>query len=101
LFLLPRLPAAASLQEAIDAPMFHTTSFPGSFWPRLVEPGVVVTESRLGEGLLTALEARGHHVHRQGPWTLGRMCAVARDPRTGVLSAAANPRGMQGYAVGR
>jgi gamma-glutamyltranspeptidase/glutathione hydrolase len=26
---------------------------------------------------------------------------VARDPETGILSAAANPRGMQGYAVGR
>ncbi len=31
----------------------------------------------------------------------GRMCAVSRDPATGVLRAGANPRGMQGYAVGR
>jgi gamma-glutamyltranspeptidase / glutathione hydrolase len=29
------------------------------------------------------------------------MCAVSRDPETGVLRAGANPRGMQGYAVGR
>jgi gamma-glutamyltranspeptidase/glutathione hydrolase len=29
------------------------------------------------------------------------MCAVTRDAATGVLAAAANPRGMQGYAVGR
>ena len=35
------------------------------------------------------------------PWSLGRLCAVARDPDTGLLSAAANPRGAQGYAVGR
>jgi gamma-glutamyltranspeptidase/glutathione hydrolase len=35
------------------------------------------------------------------PWSLGRLCAVARDPERGLLSAAANPRGMQGYAVGR
>ena len=35
------------------------------------------------------------------PGAEGRLCAVARDPETGVLSAAANPRGMQGYAVGR
>ena len=36
-----------------------------------------------------------------GPWTLGRLSAVSRDPETGVLRAAANPRGMQGYAAGR
>jgi gamma-glutamyltranspeptidase/glutathione hydrolase len=34
-------------------------------------------------------------------WSLGRLSAVGRDPETGVLRAAANPRGMQGYAAGR
>jgi gamma-glutamyltranspeptidase/glutathione hydrolase len=29
------------------------------------------------------------------------MTAASYDPNTGVLKAAANPRGMQGYAVGR
>jgi len=33
------------------------------------------------------------------PWSLGRVSAVARDG--GLLYAAANARGMQGYAVGR
>jgi gamma-glutamyltranspeptidase/glutathione hydrolase len=33
------------------------------------------------------------------PWSLARVSAVAR--RDGMLYAAANPRGMQGYAVGR
>ena len=33
------------------------------------------------------------------PWSLGRVSAVARDG--GFLYAGANPRGMQGYAVGR
>lgn len=100
LFLLRHL-AGASLQEAIDAPVFHTTSFPGSFYPRASEPGGLVAESRLGESVLDGLAARGHVVQRQGPWTLGRMCAVSRDPQTGLLAAGANPRGMQGYAVGR
>jgi len=36
----------------------------------------------------------------QGPWSLGRVSAAGRD-REGLLYAAANPRGMQGYAVGR
>jgi gamma-glutamyltranspeptidase / glutathione hydrolase len=29
------------------------------------------------------------------------MCVAGKDPKTGQLMAAANPRGMQGYAVGR
>ena len=33
------------------------------------------------------------------PWSLGRVTAVAREQ--GQLKAAANPRGMQGYAAGR
>ncbi|MCW2867532.1 MAG: gamma-glutamyltransferase, partial [Marmoricola sp.] len=101
LFLLRHLVGGLPLQEAIDAPMFHTTSFPGSFVPRTMEPGVVVVEDRLDPAVLDALRTRGHDVVLQGPWTLGRMCAVARDPATGLLSAAANPRGMAGYAVGR
>jgi gamma-glutamyltranspeptidase / glutathione hydrolase len=101
LFLLRHLAGGAALQDAIDAPMFNTTSFPGSFYPRTTEPGVLVAEERLGEEVLTALADRGHVLQVQGPWTLGRMCAVSRDVRTGVLRAGANPRGMQGYAVGR
>lgn len=100
-FLLRHLVGGLSLQEAIDAPQLHTTSFPASFHPRATEPGVVVAESRLEEDLLDGLRARGHEIVLQGPWSLGRMCAVARDPRTGIVSAGANPRGMQGYAVGR
>ncbi len=100
-FLLRHLVGGLSLQEAIDAPQLHTTSFPGSFHPRATEPGVVLAESRLGADVVEGLRERGHEVLEQGPWTLGRLCAVARDPGTGVLSAGANPRGMQGYAVGR
>lgn len=101
LFLLRHLAGGATLQEAIDAPAFHTTSFPASFHPRATEPGVLVIEDRYPHQVREALAARGHQVLEQGPWTLGRMCAVSRDPITGVLSAGANPRGMQGYAVGR
>ena len=101
LFLLRHLVGGQTLQEAIDAPMFHTTSFPGSFHPRGSEPGVLVTEDRVDPAVLEALRGRGHEVVTQGSWSLGRMCAVTRDPATGLLAAGANPRGMQGYAVGR
>ncbi|MBP1783380.1 gamma-glutamyltranspeptidase/glutathione hydrolase [Micromonospora sp. HB375] len=101
LFLLRHLAGGQDLQEAIDAPTWHTTSFPASFYPREVEPGVLVLEDRIDADVLAGLRARGHTVRLSDPWSLGRMCAVTRDPRTGVLSAAANPRGAQGYATGR
>ncbi len=101
LFLLRHLVGGLDLQEAIDAPMFHTTSFPGSFHPREMEAGVVVVEDRVDPDVIGALARRGHRVVTQGPWSLGRMCAVGRDPATGLVRAGANPRGMQGYAVGR
>jgi len=100
-FLLRHLVGGQELQQAIDAPTFHTTSFPGSFYPREMVPGELVVEDRLGDDVIEALAALGHRVTRSGPWSLGRLCAVARDPHSGVLSAAANPRGEQGYAVGR
>lgn len=89
------------LQGAIDAPNWHNDSFPGSFYPRGMRPGSVTVESRTDPAVVGELRRRGHDVTVGGPWSEGRLCAVARDPETGVLSAAANPRGMQGYAVGR
>ncbi len=100
-FLLRHLGLGMGLQESIDAPSWHTESFPGSFHPRAAEPGSLIVETRLGEPVISDLERRGHEVTRVGPWTLGRLCAAGRDPGTGILSAAANPRGMQGYAAGR
>lgn len=88
-------------QQAIDAPTLHTTSRAGSFWPRTWEPGGAVVEDRLGEALISGLERRGHKVTRAGDWSLGRLSCVTRDPQTGRLQAAANPRGAQGYAAGR
>ena len=88
-----------NLQEAIDAPAFHTDHFPSSFYPRGSEPRSLAAEARLGEPVLADLRRRGHDVTVMPPWSLGRISAVARD--RGFLYAGANPRGMQGYAVGR
>jgi len=101
LYLLRTIVGGYTPQQAIDAPALHTTSFPGSFWPRTWEPGGVVVEDRLGDDVIDALVARGHVVTRAGGWSLGRLSSVSRDPETGVLSAAANPRGAQAYAAGR
>ena len=101
LYLLRTIVGGYSPQEAIDAPALHTTSMPGSFWPRTWTPGGAVVEDRLGDEVIAELEARGHRVTLAGDWALGRLSAVTRDPATGLMSAAANPRGAQGYAVGR
>lgn len=100
LFLLRHLVQGMDLQAAIDAPMWHTTSFPSSFFPRRMTPAGLVLESRLGNAA-AALRQRGHDVSLAQPWSLSQLCVVGRDPDSGVLSAAANPRGMQGYAAGR
>ncbi|MDT7840130.1 gamma-glutamyltransferase family protein [Streptomyces justiciae] len=89
------------LQGAVDAPNWHNDSFPGSFYPRGMRPGSVTVEARMDAEVVDELRRRGHDVTVADAWSEGRLCAVARDPETGLLSAAANPRGMQGYAVGR
>ena len=89
-----------NLQEAIDAPAWHTSHFPSSFYPRERHPGRVHVESRIGEQTLSGLRERGHEVAVEDPWSLGRLSAVTRQD-DGLLRAGANARGMQGYAVGR
>lgn len=100
-FWLAHTVGGLNLQAAIDAPAWHTTAFPSSFYPRSWEPGEIVVESRLGEANLAELQERGHALVDAGPWSLGRLSAVSRDVGTGLLRAGANPRTMQGYAVGR
>ena len=91
--------AGMNLQEAIDAPAWHSEHFPISFWPRTARPGVLVVESRLPAETVKGLERRGHVVEVDADWCEGRLTAAARDGRR--RRAAANPRGMQGYAAGR
>jgi gamma-glutamyltranspeptidase/glutathione hydrolase len=101
LYLLRTIVGGYTPQQAVDAPSLHTTSIPGSFWPRTWTPGGAVVEDRLGEDVITGLEERGHVVTRAGDWALGRLSSVGRNPETGLLTASANPRGAQGYAAGR
>jgi len=92
-----------NLQEAIDLPMFHTDHAPSSFWPRQAKPGALAIEGRFDTATVNHLAARGHDLDHREDWSLGRLSAVARhETNQGVvLKAGANPREMQGYAVGR
>ena len=98
-FLLRHLVGGYGLQQAIDAPNLHTTSANESFWPRRRVPGGAVIEDRVGADVINGLRARGHDITESGAWTLGRLSAVSLGAEG--LRGAANPRGMQGYAVGR
>jgi gamma-glutamyltranspeptidase / glutathione hydrolase len=98
-FFVDLVHSGCGLQEAIDAPMFHTNHFPSSFYPRDAHPGEVQIEDRVDADVVAELQRRGHRVVRPGPWSLGRLSAVVREGD--VLKAAANPRGAQGYAAGR
>jgi gamma-glutamyltranspeptidase/glutathione hydrolase len=98
-FLLRHIHFRHNLQEAIDAPAWHSEHFPSSFWPRTARPGIVVVEGRMPASTIDSLKRRGHRVEVGDPWSEGRLTAAARDG--GRRLAAANPRGMQAYAAGR
>jgi gamma-glutamyltranspeptidase/glutathione hydrolase len=100
IFLLRMVHYNMGIQQAIDAPCFHTEHWPSSFWPRVARPGKVVIEGRYPDAVLQELRARGHKAEKGEDWSEGRLSAARREP-DGQMFAGANPRGMQGYAVGR
>jgi gamma-glutamyltranspeptidase/glutathione hydrolase len=88
-----------NLQEAIDAPGFSTAHFPNSFYPRETDIGHLALEGRFPKETIEALVKKGHKVSVDTDWSLGRMTAASKNNE--ILKAAANPRFMQGYAIGR
>lgn len=89
-----------NLQEAIDAPLFHTGHAQGSFYPRVARPGHLMAEPAFGAKVLSALRGKGHALEVSEPWAIGRLTAALRE-QGGLLRAAATPRLMQAYAIGR
>jgi gamma-glutamyltranspeptidase / glutathione hydrolase len=93
-----------NLQEAIECPAWHIEHFPASFWPRPVKLNRLILEDRFPSHVIDALRHAGHDVSVGPSWSEGRITACAQEMLSGgqrILRAAANPRGMQGYAVGR
>ncbi len=98
-FFLRHVHAGMNLQEAIDAPAWHTEHFPISFWPRTARPGVMAVEGRVPPATIAELRRRGHVVEVGADWSEGRLTAASQVGSR--RRAAANPRGMQNYAAGR
>jgi gamma-glutamyltranspeptidase / glutathione hydrolase len=99
-FFLRMVHHGLDIQQAIDMPSFHSEHWPSSFWPRTSSPGKLVLEGRYPDAVMRELAARKHVVEKGGDWSEGRLSA-ARLESGGRMYAGANPRGMQGYAVGR
>jgi gamma-glutamyltranspeptidase/glutathione hydrolase len=89
-----------NVQEALDAPTFHSTHFPSSFYPREAHAGGLVLESRIAEATRKELEMRGHKVRETGAWSNGKVMGVHLEQKTGVLSGGVSPRGQIGYVTG-
>ncbi len=100
LMLLRMLHHGMGIQAAIDAPALHSEHWISSFWPRGAKPGKLVLEGRYPASVADALRRRGHDVEIGGGWSEGRLTGARLEP-DGQIFAGANPRGMQGYAVGR
>lgn len=100
-FLVTLLHHEPDLQLAIDAPTFNTEAFPNSFFPRASRPGSLTVEGHTARAAIDELQRRGHDLEVGPPWSQGWLSAVGRDPASGALRGAANPRGRQGYVVGR
>ncbi|MEL6235374.1 MAG: gamma-glutamyltransferase [Pseudomonadota bacterium] len=100
IFLTRLIHDAMGLQEAIDGPLFHSLHLQSSFHPRGVRPGEMMIEPAFPQETLRGLTERGHRLTIAAPWSVGRLTAAARRP-DGLMTAAATPRLMQAYAIGR
>ncbi|WP_030623003.1 gamma-glutamyltransferase family protein [Streptomyces sclerotialus] len=99
-FFLQHVDFGSGVQEAVEAPAFHTDAVPSSFTPHVATPGSVVVEHGCPERVVEELRWRGHVVRIAPARSLGKVCATGR-AADGLVFGAASPRGEQAYAVAR
>jgi gamma-glutamyltranspeptidase / glutathione hydrolase len=100
LFFLGVADFGLDVQEAIEAPVFHSHHFPKSWYPRLEQPGVCEAESRIEPEVIDELRRRGHTVNVAGPWAHGFVTAVMYDAQRRAILGGASPRNRRSYALG-
>ncbi len=98
-FFLAHVEFGLDLQSAADAAVFHSTSFPSSFYPRDGTPGGLVIEARVGPAVLEELRARGHVLHVL-PAAHENVMGIERDAAQGVLRGGVASSGQQAYVLG-
>jgi gamma-glutamyltranspeptidase/glutathione hydrolase len=89
------------VQQAVEAQRFSSASFPNSFAPHDYFPGRLCIEEDMPNGVIDEMKKRGHDVQvlPRLPAQSGAVCAVVRDPQTGMKHAGADPR-REAYALG-
>lgn len=78
-----------NVQEAIDAPMFQSLSFPTSFSPFTIEPGVIELDKRTQTPVVEQLRGMGWEVRIVPEFSNNNGCAILIDPATGAFAAGA------------
>ncbi|MDB5810043.1 MAG: hypothetical protein JWN94_2165 [Betaproteobacteria bacterium] len=89
------------VQQAVEAQRFSSANFPNSFAPHDYFPGRLCIEEDMPNGVIDEMKKRGHDVQvlPRLPAQNGAVCAVMRDPNTGMKHAGADPR-REAYALG-
>jgi gamma-glutamyltranspeptidase len=96
--LVALLDAGLDVQAAVEAPRW--TVWPGTDPHDLPAPYELRVETRLGEPVLSGLEALGHRLKPTGGWGgSGAAQLIMRDPLTGVMAGGSDPR-VEGMALG-
>jgi gamma-glutamyltranspeptidase/glutathione hydrolase len=82
------------LQQAVEAPRFSSANFPNSFPPHEYFAGRLCIEENMPAGVIEEMRALGHEVEvlPRLPAKGGGVCAVMRDPATGLAHGGADPR---------
>lgn len=82
------------LQRAIESPRAWSVNFPNSFAPHDYLVGGVCVEEGIDAKASAELKAMGHNTQLWArlPAAGGGVCAVMRDPQTGLKHAGADPR---------
>ena len=86
------------VQQALDAPTFHTQHFPSSFYPRAQHPGQVVLEDPIPDSVRNDLAQRGHEIQVVPTWSNGRVLGIRTEG--GLIFGGASPRRETAYAMG-
>lgn len=88
------------LQQAVESQRFSSSNFPNSFPPHEYFPGRLCIEEDMPGGVIEAMRAKGHDVEAllRLPPKSGAVCAVMRDPETGLKHGGADPR-RESYAL--
>jgi gamma-glutamyltranspeptidase/glutathione hydrolase len=82
------------LQRAIEMPRAWSMNFPNSFAPHEYVPGALCVEGGIEPAVAQSLESLGHRIQdwARFPAAGGGVCAVMRDPSSGLFHGGADPR---------